>query len=150
MKPFRDVTDPEAKGRGERLKKSRKTDREPGNRSPVKAVSTWLLKPWHPEIIPPLSGDSNPSPRGTALRWGARQPWHHLFKERSRRSGAEAVVLLQRAVCGGLDLAPAATKQPEGPLMQNLHHPSFRAKKYGDLWQARVNKRLAFLLRHPC
>ena len=37
-------------------------------------------------------------------------------------------------------------------LLQNLHHPSLRSKKYGEslgLWQARVNKdwRFYFLIR---
>ena len=38
-------------------------------------------------------------------------------------------------------------------LLQNLHHPSLRAKKYDEslaLWQARVNKdwRFYFLIQH--
>jgi len=38
-------------------------------------------------------------------------------------------------------------------LVQNLHHPSLRAKKYDEslgLWQARVNKdwRFYFLVQH--
>ena len=38
-------------------------------------------------------------------------------------------------------------------LIQNLHHPSLRAKKYNEslgLWQARVNKdwRFYFLIQH--
>jgi hypothetical protein len=37
-------------------------------------------------------------------------------------------------------------------LERNLHHPSLHAKKYDesqDIWQARVNERLSFLLPHP-
>ena len=36
-------------------------------------------------------------------------------------------------------------------LLQNLHHPSLRAKKYDEpsgLWQARVNQGLALLFSH--
>jgi len=63
-----------------------------------------------------------------------------------------------------LDYAPTATRSLEKAnarirkafykeaafLLQDLHHPSLHAKKYSeseDLWQARVNARLALLLQ---
>jgi plasmid maintenance system killer protein len=38
---------------------------------------------------------------------------------------------------------PACLRQQSALLLQNLHHPSLRAKKYDErlnLWQARVNQ----------
>lgn len=55
-----------------------------------------------------------------------------VYSERFQKSFDEAPEAVQKACDKQLDF-----------LLQNLHHPSLRAKKYGgagDLWQARVNK----------
>ena len=64
-----------------------------------------------------------------------------LYTERFRRSYANAPASLQKRYDKQLAL-----------LVQNLRHPSLRAKKYGearDIWQARVDRgwRLYFVVR---
>jgi mRNA interferase RelE/StbE len=61
------------------------------------------------------------------------------FSERFIRSYTSAPPAIQRAFDRKLDL-----------LLQNLRHPSLRAKKYDearDLWQARVNEGWRFYFR---
>ena len=64
-----------------------------------------------------------------------------LYTERFRRSYADAPASLQKRCDKQLAL-----------LVQNLRHPSLRAKKYDearDIWQARVDRgwRLYFVIR---
>lgn len=49
--------------------------------------------------------------------------------ERLRKSYAEAPKTIQKAF-----------DKQAGLLADNLHHPSLHAKKYDDIWQARVNR----------
>ena len=61
------------------------------------------------------------------------------FSERFIRSYTSAPAAIQRAFDRKLEL-----------LLQNLRHPSLRAKKYAepsDLWQARVNQGWRFYFR---
>ncbi len=61
------------------------------------------------------------------------------FTSRSRRQYADAPPEIQRAFDHHLEL-----------LLQNLRHPSLRAKKYdepNDIWQARVTKGWRFYFR---